>query len=206
MKRVCVDTNMLIWYIKRQCSEGQEDFLDKAEWLFKYFERKKIDVVIPSLVVAELLAHVENDEEREGYFDYINTHFEIAQHDIKSARKYVQLMQQLIANNANDYAKDKGVKRFQLTNDYNICSVALSSDCDAIFSHNLKDFEQFANHQIPIYTLDYVNILKEEEEAENLANPKSKHNPEQVNLFDLMNDDDEDDEDMDEHKEIKAEP
>ncbi|MCF6133443.1 type II toxin-antitoxin system VapC family toxin [Flavobacterium wongokense] len=204
MKRVCVDTNMLIWYIKRQCTEGQEDCLVKAEWLFNYFERKKIDVVIPSIVVAELLAHVEDEEEREGYFDFINDNFEVAQHDIRSARKYVKLMQQLIANNAGDYAKDKGVKKFQLTNDYNICSVALSSDCDAIFSHNLKDFEQFANHQIPIFTLDYVDVLKREEEAEDLASPKSKHNPDQVNIFDIFNDDD--DEDDDEHKEVKIRP
>ena len=62
MKKVCVDTNILIWYIKKECTKGQEDMLEKAEYLFDYFERSEILIVIPSLVVAELLGNVEDEE------------------------------------------------------------------------------------------------------------------------------------------------
>lgn len=161
---------MLIWYVKRQCTAGQEDCLDKAEYLFNYFEKNNIIVVIPSLAVGELLGNVEDDEEREEYFDYINSNFEIAQHDIVSARKFVELRLKLTRANAQSYAKSIGVPKCQMTNDYNICAVAIAHGCDAIFSHNLKDFERFADHQIPIYTLDYVDYLKSEAER---FNPQS---------------------------------
>lgn len=167
---------MLIWYIKRQCTAGQEDFLDKAEYLFKHFEENNIIVVIPSLAVGELLGTVEDDDEREEYFDYINANFEIAQHDIVSARKFVELRLKLTKTNAKSYAKSNGIPKCQMTNDYNICAVAIAHGCDAIFSHNLKDFENFADHQIPIYTLDYADYLKREAE-------KSVPQSSQVRMF-----------------------
>jgi predicted nucleic acid-binding protein len=179
MKKVCVDTNMLVWYIKGQCTKGQEDYLHKARFLFEYFEKNNILIVIPSLAVAELLGSVTDDDKREEYFDFMSSNFEIAQHDISSARKYAELRIKLTEKNAISYAKSNGIPKCQITNDYNICSVAISSGCDAIFSHNLKDFESFADHQIPIYTLDYVDFLKTKESKDNyLANNS------QVKLFD----------------------
>lgn len=194
MKKVCVDTNMLIWYIKRQCTQGQEDCLVKAEYLFNYFQDKNIEVVIPSLVVAELLGNVEDEDEREGYFDYMSENFQIAQHDVLSARKFAELRLKLTKANEANYAKGNTPK-CQITNDYNICSVALSSGCDAIFSHNLKDFEKFVEHQIPIYTLDYVEELKRQDEAFKLS---QRNNNIQVSLFHNQDKEDKgnDDEDM----------
>tara|TARA_R110002020_G_scaffold259768_3_gene473891 strand:+ start:42512 stop:43093 length:582 start_codon:yes stop_codon:yes gene_type:complete len=188
MKKVCVDTNILIWYIKRQCTAGQEENLDKAAYLFKHFEENNIIVVIPSLVIAELLGNVEDEDEREEYFDYINSNFDVAQHDIVSARKYIELRLKLSKTNAKSYAKSNGVPKCQMTNDYNICSVALSSECDAVFSHNLKDFEKFADHQIPILTLDYVDVLKSQETSHKPIN----YDP-QGDLFDDFTDDVEED-------------
>lgn len=163
MKKVCVDTNMLIWYIKRQCTPGQEDCLDKADYLFNYLERNKITVVVPSVVVAELLGNVVDEDEREEYFDYIAENFEIAQHDVLSARKYAELRVKLSTVNAKQYLSQNNIPKCQITNDYNICSVAISSGCDTIFSHNIKHFEKFADHQIKILTLHDVDELKASE-------------------------------------------
>lgn len=180
MKKVCVDTNMLIWYIKRQCTKGQEDYLDKADYLFNYLEKNDIQIVIPSVVVAELLGNVEDEDEREKYFDYISENFEIAQHDVVSARRFVGLKVKLLKTNAEQYRKQNNIPKCQITNDQNICCVALSSGCDTIFSHNLKDFEKFANHEINILTLDYVDTLKMEEEQN--KNKLLKIDPNQVTL------------------------
>lgn len=158
---------MLVWYIKRQCTEGQEEFLIKADYLFDYFERNKILVVIPSLAVAELLGSVDDEDERDEYFDYMTNNFEIAQYDIVSAKIYSELRVNLTKTNAKSYSSEKNIPKCMMTNDYNICSIALSSGCDAIFSHNLKDFEKFANHRIPIYTLDHVDILKAQDKENN---------------------------------------
>lgn len=164
MKKVCLDTNILVWYIKRQATTGQEGFIPKADYLFEYFERKNIIVVIPSLVLAELLGNVEDEDKRDEYFDYMSSNFDIAQYDIVSSRYYADLRAKLTKTNAKEYAKKNNIPKCMMTNDYNISAVALSSGCDAIFSHNLKDFEKFIDHQIPIYTLDYVDKLKEQDE------------------------------------------
>lgn len=164
MKKVCVDTNILVWYIKRLATKGQEDYIQKADYLFEYFEKKNITIVIPSIVLAELLGSMEDEDIRDHYFDYMNENFEIAQYDIVSARIYADLRVKLSETNAKSYAHENNIPKCMMINDYNICAVALSSGCDAIFSHNLKDFEKFIDHQIPIFTLDYVDKLKAEDE------------------------------------------
>ncbi|HEX8576994.1 MAG TPA: type II toxin-antitoxin system VapC family toxin [Flavobacterium sp.] len=192
MKKVCIDTNILIWYMKGQSTSiGQEDFPEKADYLFNYLSNNEIIVVIPSIVIGELLGNVEDDEERESHFDFISENFEIAQYDVLSARKYAELRLKLSKTNAKQYATEKNIPKCQITNDYNICSIAISSGCDTIFSHNLKDFEKFADHQIQILTLDYVDILKLEELKNPIPSKVSKLNPGQVSLFENNIGDDE---------------
>jgi predicted nucleic acid-binding protein len=193
MKKVCVDTNILVWYVKRTATEGQEENIEKSDFLFQYFEHKKIKVVVPSLVVGELMCNVSDDEKRDQIFDYIQEHFEIVQHDVRSAREFSRLRVSLDRKQAKDFAKQIDVPNCRMLNDHNICAVALSNDCDAIFSHNLKDFDKFNNNEIPIYTLDYVEELKKELEAENLIKKPLKDES-QVNLWDFADNDDEDDE------------
>lgn len=185
---------MLVWYIKKQCTKGQEEYLEKADYLFNYFEKNNILIVIPSLVVGELLGNIEDEDEREGYFDYISSNFEIAQHDIVSARKFTELRLKLSKTNAKSYATENNIPKCLMINDYNICAVAISSGCDAVFSHNLKDFEHFADHQILIYNLDYVDVLKAEEEKNEKFHSKKSKDPAQTSFFDQTNDNDNDDE------------
>lgn len=188
MKKVCLDTNILVWYIKRQATDGQEGFISKADYLFEYFERNNITLVIPSIVLAELLGSVDDEDKRNEYFDYMNSNFDIAQYDIVSSRWYADLRVKLSKTNAKEYAHKNNIPKCMMTNDYNICAVALSSGCDAIFSHNLKDFEKFIDHQIPIYTLDYVDKLKaQDEEFAKRQTPVSS----QISFFDGLNEDEE---------------
>lgn len=189
MKKVCVDTNMLVWYVKRSFTKGQEDFLEKADYLFEYFEKNNIQVVIPSIAVAELLGSVEDEEERGEYFDFMSNNFEIIQHDILSAKVYAELRVKLSKSNAKSYASSQNIPKCMMTNDYNICSMAISSGCDAIFSHNLKHFEKFADHKIPIYDLNYVEDLKVIQ-TEYVGYRKEYGDPSQTSLIDQLNEKD----------------
>ncbi len=162
MKKVCVDTNMLVWYVKRTATDGQEENVEKADILFQYFIDKKIKVVVPSLVVGELMCNVPDDEEREKIFDFIQESFEIIQHDVLSAREFSRLRITLDRKAAKIFAKEAEIPNCRMLNDHNICAVAMSNNCDAIFSHNLKDFDKFNNGEIPIYTLDFVEVIKAE--------------------------------------------
>lgn len=157
---------MLVWYVKREATIGQESFIAKADELFNYFESEKIRVVVPSLVVGELMCNVADETKREEIFDFISDNFEIIQHDVLSAREFARLRISSDRESAKAYANSNSIPKCRMINDHNICAVALSNKCDAIFSHNLKDFEKFNNGEIPIYTLDYVDTIKANNDRE----------------------------------------
>lgn len=166
MKKVCVDTNMLIWHLKRQATKGQEGNIEKSDRLFAYFQKKGIIIVVPSLVVGELMCNVTDEDERERIFDFISSHFEIVPHDTKAARVFSRLRITLDRNTIKEHADQNNIPKCRMVNDHNICAVAIASDCNAIFSHNLKDFDKFNNGEIPIYTLDFVDTIVEDSGTE----------------------------------------
>lgn len=55
MARVCLDTNVLIWGIKRQATPGQEYMIERTARFLRYLEKKQTDCVVPAVVIAELL-------------------------------------------------------------------------------------------------------------------------------------------------------
>ncbi len=198
MKKVCLDTNILVWGVKETANAGQEINIPRAKFLFEYFDAKKITVVIPSLVLGELLSNVTDVDEAERIFDYISANFEILQHDVLSARVFARKRIQLDAKNIKQYLQENHVPKCRMINDLNICSMAIASECDGIFTNNLRDFQKFMDGEIPIYDIEHSDVLKAQLEAENLASPKSKQDTGQGNLFEggfgLGNTDDDDDE------------
>jgi predicted nucleic acid-binding protein len=70
MAFVCLDANICVWGVKRVCSEGQEEMLDKAQQLLRQLQRSRKDILIPAPVVTELLCPVE-DVDRQSVMDRI---------------------------------------------------------------------------------------------------------------------------------------
>ncbi len=62
MELVCLDTNICIWGIKQQSSEGQDDNIRKAKHLIALLSKENAEVAIPAIVVAELLDKVSSSE------------------------------------------------------------------------------------------------------------------------------------------------
>lgn len=162
MRKACIDTNILGWFVKGYTSDDDEVKLEKSRFLFEWLEEQQVNVVIPSLVVGEMMSDVEDEGERERISDFVSANFEVLQHDIMSARQFAGMRIELDKKNVKQYRHQNNVPKCRMINDYNICSVALSNNCDVIFTNNTKDFEVFLNDKIPVFSLDYVDIIKKD--------------------------------------------
>ena len=58
MRLICFDNHVLIWGIKEQAQEDQEDMVTKTKKFINSIDDKEILVLIPSIVLAEFLMPV----------------------------------------------------------------------------------------------------------------------------------------------------
>lgn len=84
MAFVCLDANVCIWGIKRECSPGQEEMLEKAQQLLRQLGRTRKELLIPAPVVTELLCPV-NTADRQAVMERIYVSGRIGVVDARAA-------------------------------------------------------------------------------------------------------------------------
>lgn len=139
---VCIDSQIIIWGIKKQSSAGQENLIIQAEYFFKWIDEQKHDVIIPSIVLAEIFAP-EPAESRAKYLEYFNKNFIIVNFDTRTALKYAQILhgrkeeiKQLMTQN--------DIPRQKMKADHLIVACAIVNNAKCIYSYDpgLKAFAQ----------------------------------------------------------------
>ena len=55
MKLVCVDNHVLVWGIKEQAMDGQEDMIPRTKAFFDDCKKNDIQIMVPAVVVGEML-------------------------------------------------------------------------------------------------------------------------------------------------------
>ena len=63
MSLIVVDTQILIWAVKREATPGQEPMIEKAAHYLEHLDKCKDQILIPSVVVSEFLANVPDERE-----------------------------------------------------------------------------------------------------------------------------------------------
>jgi predicted nucleic acid-binding protein len=122
------------------------------------------EVIIPAIVLAEMLCDLPSKKEREDAVSYISTSYEVMEFDVMCSLEFSRLRIIYDEKNKEQFAHPENTPKCKVLNDYLICASAIEKDCDAIFTNNEKDFEKFANNEIPIYSLKHVDTIKEEEQ------------------------------------------
>jgi predicted nucleic acid-binding protein len=171
MKRICVDTNILGWFYKGTGNPDDEDNVERAQYLFQWFSESNMEVVIPSIVLAEMLCDISDSDEREEATSYLSSEYEVIQFDTLCALEYSRLRIIYEEKNREQFSHPENTPKCKILNDYLICAAAISDKCDVIFTNNVRDFSKFANSEIPILSLEYVDEIKAEKKkkAEQLA-------------------------------------
>lgn len=138
----CIDANIFIWGIKKQASPGQEEMLKRAEYLFQWMDDNKHRVMIPSIVVAEILAP-ESLEKQTVILDLINKNFMTPEFDLRAASKYAHMLMNKIEE-LKKVAQKENIELQKMKTDHLIIACAVANGANCIYTHDigLKTFGQ----------------------------------------------------------------
>lgn len=136
----CIDSNIVIWGIKKQSSAGQEEMIARAEQIFAKADELQDYIVIPTIVLSEILAP-ELPHIRAKYIDVFRKHFIVAPFDERAALKYAEIMHERFEEVKN-LAVATNNPRQKTKVDHMIIATAIVYNANAIYSTDggLKSF------------------------------------------------------------------
>lgn len=144
---VCIDSQVIIWGIKQQATGGQEDMITKAADFFQWIDRNGHEIIIPSVVVAEVLAP-EPAGIRSRYLEILNNNFIIVNFDNIAALKYAEILHGRFED-VKRLAADNGVVKQKMKLDHLIISCAIVNGANCIYSYD-KGLKSFASGLIDV--------------------------------------------------------
>lgn len=173
MELLCLDTNVLIWGIKGECSPGQEEMIDKAKVYIQWIDANGVKVIIPSVVVSELLVPVPGEAHGE-IIEALSENFMMADFDMAAASKCALVWK---ANKdrktIDNMIAAKTASRQEIKFDCQIIGIAVSQKSTAIISHdgNLAKLAEgiIPVHEIPTIPTQLALSLPEPERQNGIA-------------------------------------
>ena len=136
MSIVSVDTNILIWGIKKTASEGQEHMISRAQDFFKWLDENKIKVIIPVPIITELLAPVGSDKHEE-FLETLHSKFRVVPVDEIAAVKCAEIWQAKMDNEElRKYRATNNIPRETMKYDFQIAAVAIVRGAECLYSHD----------------------------------------------------------------------
>jgi predicted nucleic acid-binding protein len=140
---ICIDTCILIWAIREHVQPGREDMIPRSKALIKDYADRSIQIMIPSIVLAEYLAEFD-EQDQVVHRKIIADNFFIVPFDNAAAWE---------AGLLYDKARVKAVKangtpKQCVHADLKIIATAIAAKATHIFTDNVKDFTSLANGKI----------------------------------------------------------
>lgn len=153
----CIDSNVIIWGIKRQASAGQQDMIARAELLFSNADEYQDYIVIPTVVAAEILAP-ELPEVRTKYLEILKKSFIVAPFDERAALKYAEILHNRFEE-VRKIANETGVSRQRMKVDHMIIATAIVNNANCIYTTD-GGLKTFANGLIDVRDLPTPKTTK----------------------------------------------
>ena len=133
MALICLDTQILIWGIRKHAELGQEGNSPRAENLIEILTRSKDNIIIPSIVCAEACAAVPDDR-IQSFMREMQRQFPIIPFDANAAYHY-RTIYQTHKGNRQELTAD-GYKRPSMFADMKIVATALACRASSIYSED----------------------------------------------------------------------
>lgn len=138
----CIDSNIIIWGIKKQATPGQEEMIARAEQFFFHADEYEDIILVPTMVLAEILAP-EPPQIRAKYLEILSKNFVLVSFNEMASLKYAELLYNRFEDVRN-IATSTNVTRQRMKVDHMIIATALVNNAAAIYStdQGLKSFAQ----------------------------------------------------------------
>lgn len=127
---MCIDTNIVIWGIRKECRKGQEDRIPRAEQLLDDCLKADLRIIIPTLVLGELLIGPD-DIDADRFVQEALTDFMIHPYDFPAAKTFGKIWR---ARYGEQRLLEK--TRQELRADCMIVATAASLGCECIYSND----------------------------------------------------------------------
>jgi predicted nucleic acid-binding protein len=147
---VCLDSHILVWGIKNQSEPSQKPMIEKARDFLEMLDEKKIQVLIPTVVIAEILIP-EPIENQIKILNILTKNFVIGDLNVAIAQKFAQLF----ASNKdlNTLLKEQEkLRKDKMKFDQVIVATALQYGANCIYSYD-KHVKSFAKDKIEVNEL-----------------------------------------------------
>ena len=154
MAIVCIDTNILIWGIKEEANQGQEEMIPRAKSFLKSLENTATKILIPSIVMAEFLMRIPS-ELHPTITNLFSKNFLVVPFDIAAATQCSKIWRDQKDSTAIKQLVANGSTRAELKADRMIVATALSRSAECIYSHD-KTLKIFANGFIQVKDIPFI--------------------------------------------------
>jgi predicted nucleic acid-binding protein len=140
--RVCIDSNIIVWGLKKTSSDSQVHMIERAESFFEYLDKNKFDVIIPSIVITEILMPEPLDTHSK-YLEIFKNKFIIGNFDARVASKCAELMHNKYSD-FQHFRKENNIRKDKMKFDFAIVATAIEYGASCIYSHDphLKSFAE----------------------------------------------------------------
>ncbi|MEI8572617.1 type II toxin-antitoxin system VapC family toxin [Methylomonas sp. LW13] len=169
MKTVCVDNHILLWGIREEAGKEQEDMIPRAKAFFDDCQRSKIQIMVPSIVVGELLTAIE-PKNHAMVLNLLKSSFLIPSYDAAASTVFAKLWRDNKSSGlTKELQNNHSATRQELKADCMIVAIAIVRKCNAIYSHDEK-LKKFANGKIEVLEIPKIAYQEELEFVDSTGN------------------------------------
>lgn len=134
-RKVCVDTQLMIWGVKGESSANRIEMKKKAEHFIKSLIAENAKIVVPSVVLAEMMCNVPEDE-RVSVLNGFTKNFQIQPFDTRTALIYAETFykKKIVPGDASNESMNGNRKT--IIADIMIVASAKASDAATLYSED----------------------------------------------------------------------
>lgn len=136
MTRVCLDTNVIVFgALERGMKPGDPDFVGLSRALLKFIERKKFEVVLPTVSIGELLVPI--PEELHGAeLGKLRRNWRVVEYDVLAAAQFAKMRHKKLTNRALRELRrgDPSATKNQQIADVMLAATAIVNDARILYT------------------------------------------------------------------------
>jgi len=157
-KLVVIDSNIFIWGIKGQATEGQEDMIGRAKDLIEFLSNSNYRILLPVPQMVELMSILPISDQP-TLRKFIDKTFMVAPFDELAAIKCAELLHlSLNDTEISELRKEGKIQKNRIKYDCMIVAISIVRGVSKIYSED-SDLRRFAHGQIEVYKMPIFHTI-----------------------------------------------
>ncbi len=137
MPIICLDTQLIQWGVLQHAGKATQNYVAAATGFIRWLDQQRVDIIIPSIIVGELLAPVPRSEHNQ-ILSRLSQDWLIVDYDLRAARLFAEMRYDTDIKRLIDDIRrgDPYATRKHLVADIMIIATARAHNAERIYSHD----------------------------------------------------------------------